>query len=148
MKLLFLLPFFGIAMLTDSSNPVTNISAASKSVDLSIMDSAKGLLIGSQAEPVSQRMAVAVFKSQQYCRAELKDFEFDAHFIIQSATVYFTGTNFSAAAKGTITSSSLKPISNFMQKCAPGTIVMFDDVKVIGPDKQARTIPGITITLF
>ena len=40
------------------------------------------------------RMPSVEFKSQQYCRAELENFDFDLRFNIVSATVYFSGANF------------------------------------------------------
>lgn len=67
-----------------------------------------------QEKPGQGRIASIVFKNQDYCRAELKDFEFDAHFSIVSATVYFSGANFKTLEKGFITSNSLKPIKNLM----------------------------------
>lgn len=94
------------------------------------------------------RMRAVVFKNQEYCRAELKDFEFDIRFIIVSATVYFSGANFSGVEKGLITSSSLKPVKKLMERCLPGSIVTFDDVKVKGPDNRVRTIDGVTYRLF
>jgi hypothetical protein len=100
-----------------------------------------------QQEPGNMKMLAVEFKTREWCRAELKDFEYDVHFSIVSASVYFTGTNFSNTEKGFITSNSLKPISAFMARCAPGSIVVFDDVKVKGPDNQIRTIQGKTILL-
>lgn len=104
--------------------------------------------INFQDESGYGRMSAVVFKNQDYCRAELKDFEFDAKFIVVSATVYFSGTNFKTVQKASITSNSLKPIKNFMDRCSPGSIVVFDDVKVKGPDNETRTIPGISLTLY
>ena len=94
------------------------------------------------------KMSAVKFKSQEYCRVELKDFEFDAHFSITGATVYFSGANFPTVQKATITSASLKPISALMARCTAGTIVVFDDVKVVGPDKEVRTIQGISLLLY
>ena len=101
-----------------------------------------------QQEPGVGRMRSIVFKNQEYCRAEAPDFEFEVGFKVVSATVYFTGANFKTVEKGTITSNSLKPVKPLMERCIPGTIVIFDDVKVIGPDKEVRTIPGITLQLY
>ncbi len=103
-----------------------------------------------QPDPVLSegKLSSAVFKSQDYCRAELKDFEFDAQFSILSATVYFTGANFKNVETGSINSSSLKPIKNLMSRCQPGTIVIFDNIKVKGPDNIIRTIGGVTYRLF
>ena len=104
--------------------------------------------IGNQADEGSSKMPAVVFRKQEFCRAELKDFEFNAQFKVVNATVYFMGTNFKSPEKVVITSNSLKPLTAQMQRCAPGTIVIFDDVKVVGPDKEVRPIQGTTITLF
>jgi len=94
------------------------------------------------------KMACIAFKAQDYCRAELEDFDFDAHFIVVSATVYFSGANFKDVEKGFITSNSLKSIKPLMNRCLPGTRVVFDDIKVKGPDNSIRTIQGINLLLF
>ena len=108
----------------------------------------KGLNIGTQNEPGSSKMSVKEFKSQDFCYTELKDFEFDVHFNVVSATIYFSGTNFRYPEQGTINGSSLKTVRSLMDRCAPGSIVIFDAVKVMGPDKQLRTIQGLTIMLY
>src|SRR6478735_6973059 len=72
----------------------------------------EGLKINQQDEKGQARMRSIVFKNQQYCRAELEDFEFDFHYTVISATVYFTGKNFSTVEKATITSNSLKPLKS------------------------------------
>lgn len=93
-------------------------------------------------------MLSVVFKSQEYCRVELPDFEFDVQFKVVSATVYFSGQNFRNVEKGIITGSSLKSVKALMDRCAPGSRVVFDDVKVIGPDKMIRVIPGLSLLLY
>jgi hypothetical protein len=94
------------------------------------------------------KMSAATFKNQEYCRAELKDFDFDAHFDVISAKVYFSGANFRGTEFGSITGNSLKNIHDLKARCIPGSIVTFDEVKVMGPDKKLRTIPGATYILF
>ncbi|RYG52475.1 MAG: hypothetical protein EOO01_06490 [Chitinophagaceae bacterium] len=96
----------------------------------------------------SGRMSSIVFKMQDYCRAELKDFEFDVRFEVISATAYFTGDGFPQMKRGFITSSSLKPIKELMSKSRPGTIVTFDEIKVKGPDGMVRTLPGVSYLLY
>ncbi len=92
-------------------------------------------------------MLAVVFKAQDFGRTELKGFEWEVEFNIVSATVYFSGTNFKNVEKGIITSKSLKPIRKYMDRCAPGSMVVFDNVKVIGPDKRVRSIPGLCLML-
>ena len=87
-------------------------------------------------------LSAVVFKNQEYCRAEVPDFDFDAHFIILSATVYFSGANFDRVEKGTIKNASLRPLNNLMKRCIPGSIVTFDNVTVKGPDNEIRSIAG------
>ncbi len=93
-------------------------------------------------------MRSIVFKSQDYCRVELKDFDFDVKFSVVSATVYFTGANFKGIEKGFITSNSLRPVRSLMDRCQPGSIVIFDDVKVKGPGDEIRPIDGVTYKLY
>ncbi|MBK8521063.1 MAG: GldM family protein [Ferruginibacter sp.] len=94
-----------------------------------------------------EQMPAVIFRSQDVCRAELKDFEFDIQYHVVSATIYFSGTNFRNVETGYITSNSLKSIRSLMARCAPGTMVVFDRVKVIGPDKEVRTIQGTSYLL-
>lgn len=102
---------------------------------------------GTQPGNEHEQMLAVTFRSQEVCRAELKDFVFDIQYNIVSATVYFSGTNFRGVEAGYITSSSLKPIRTLMARCAPGTMVIFDNVKVIGPDNERRTIQGTSYML-
>lgn len=99
--------------------------------------------------PGGTRMTAGNFKNQSFCRADLENFDFDAKFEVLSATVYFTGTNFAGnVASGTITSNSLAPLSGYMSRCAPGSSVIFDNVKVKGPDGRIRTIQGVGVSLY
>jgi len=144
--LFFSLMAVGILPLNNSftnfaKNTVANANATSAYHAGKILD------IGSQAEPGQEKMLAVVFKAQEYCRAELKDFDFDASFKVTGATVYFSGANFKSPEKGLINSNSLKPISKLMERCGPGTIVVFDNVTVVGPDKQKRSIAGVTYLL-
>lgn len=94
------------------------------------------------------KMLCIKFKAQEYCRAEVPDFDFDARFTVLSATAYFSGANFEKVEKGFIKSASLKPIKNLMDRCLPGTRVLFDDIKVKGPDGLVRTIQGVSWLLY
>jgi len=94
------------------------------------------------------RMQSVVFKNQQFCRADLENFEFDARFSVVSATVYFSGANFSSVQTATISGGSLAGLSAQLARCIPGTSITFDNVKVQGPDGTVRTIPGPGFILF
>jgi hypothetical protein len=93
------------------------------------------------------RMPSVEFKSQQFCRAELENFDFDLKFNVTSATVYFSGANFPNVATATLQGNNLAPLSSFMSRCGPGSVITFDNVKVQGPDGP-RTIEGKSIALY
>ena len=93
------------------------------------------------------RMPSVEFKNQQFCRAELENFDFDLKFNVVSATVYFSGANFPNVVTSAISGNSLAAIASFMQRCGPGSVVTFDNVKVQGPD-GVRGIDGKSIALY
>ena len=93
------------------------------------------------------RMPSVTFKSQQYCRADLENFDFDLKFTIVSATVYFSGAGFPNVAQSSIAGNSLAPLSAFISRCGPGSVVTFDNIKVQGPD-GVRSIDGKSIALY
>ena len=76
------------------------------------------------------RMPSVTFKSQQYCRADLENFDFDLKFTIVSATVYFSGAGFPNVAQSSIAVNSLAPLSAFISRCGPGSVFTFDNIKV------------------
>jgi hypothetical protein len=147
MKTLLMIPVLSLSFmnhekplrLTTAKHDVTSI--ASKEISFSNSSN-------NQPEPSGGNMSYIIFKNQEYCRVELKDFEFDAPFNVVSATVLFSGTNFKYVETGYIKSNSLLPLKDLMKRCAPGTIVVFDEVKVKGPDNQVRPIAGATFRLF
>ncbi len=98
--------------------------------------------------PGGTRMTSGSFKSQQYCRAELENFDFAANFSVVSATVYFSGANFANVQTQTLNGNNLSPLSALIQRAGPGTSVTFDNVKVQGPDGKQRTIQGVGIVLY
>jgi gliding motility-associated protein GldM len=96
------------------------------------------------------KMASNVFKAQDFIRAQLDNFDFDVKFTVVSATVYFGGAGFQTGGgvqTGTVSNGSLGGIKDKMNLCKPGSIVSFDDIKVVGPDGRTRTIPPITFVL-
>jgi len=88
------------------------------------------------------RIQSVVFKNQNFARADLENFDFDAHFNIVSATIYFSGANFSNVQSAEIHGGSLEGVKSQLQKCIPGTSVTFDNVKVQGPDGVIRSVTG------
>ncbi len=98
--------------------------------------------------PGGTRMTSQSFKNQQYCRAELENFDFAASFNIVSATVYFSGANFANVQTMQLNGNNLGPLQSMMQRVGPGTSVTFDQVKVQGPDGKQRSIQGVGIVLY
>ena len=98
--------------------------------------------------PGGTRMTSGSFKAQQYCRAELENFDFAANFSVVSATVYFSGANFANVQTAELKGNNLAPIASLMQRAMPGTSVTFDNVKVQGPDGRQRDIQGVGIVLY
>ncbi|HXR84581.1 MAG TPA: gliding motility protein GldM [Hanamia sp.] len=94
------------------------------------------------------RVQSVMFKNQSFARADLEGFEFDAHFNIVSATMYFTGANFPNPQSAEIHGGSLDAVKGMLQKSIPGTSVTFDNVKVQGPDGVVRSIPGPGFILY
>jgi hypothetical protein len=93
------------------------------------------------------RMPSVEFKNQQFCRAELENFDFDLKYNIASATVYFSGANFPNVVTASLTGNSLGALGTFMQRCGPGSVISFDNIKVTGPD-GTRSIDGKSIALY
>ncbi|MDB5198131.1 MAG: gliding motility protein GldM, partial [Chitinophagaceae bacterium] len=94
------------------------------------------------------RIQSVVFKNQQFCRADLENFDFDARFSVISATVYFSGANFPNVTPAAIHGGNLNDLAAQMAKCIPGTSVTFDNVKVKGPDGSERVIQGPGFILY
>jgi len=93
------------------------------------------------------RMPAVEFKNQQYCRAELENFDFDLKYSVVSSTVYFSGANFPNVATASISSNNLSGLDAYIRRCGPGSVVTFDNIKVSGPD-GTRTIDGKSIALY
>lgn len=93
------------------------------------------------------RMPAVEFKNQQYCRAELENFDFDLKFSVVSSTVYFSGANFPNVTPTSISSNNLSGLDPFIRRCGPGSVVTFDNIKVSGPD-GTRSIEGKSIALY
>lgn len=96
--------------------------------------------------PGGTRMPSVTFKNQQFCRADLENFDFDVRYSVVSATVYFSGAGFPNVVTASINSNNLSGLSSYIQRCQPGSAITFDNVKVSGPD-GGRTIQGIGIIL-
>ncbi len=93
------------------------------------------------------RVPAVEFKNQQFCRADLENFDFDLKFNIVSSTVYFSGANFPNVTPYSLNGNNLSGMSALMQRAGPGTSITFTAIKVAGPDGQ-RTIDERGITLY
>jgi gliding motility-associated protein GldM len=93
------------------------------------------------------RVPAVEFKGQQYCRADLENFDFDLKYNITGATVYFSGANFPNVATATISSNSLEPIRALISRCGPGSSITFTSIRVSGPD-GSRVIDEKSISLY
>jgi gliding motility-associated protein GldM len=94
------------------------------------------------------RMQAAIFRVQQYVSAVLENFDFDAHFSVTGATIYFNNPGDRNVKQVSISSGSLAPAKAYMDALVPGSTVTFDNIRVVGPDGQTRTIqnpPGFSL---
>ncbi len=94
------------------------------------------------------KMQAVVFRGQQFVRADLENFDFEARFSVTGATVYFTNPGDRNVKQVSLSSGSLAPAAEYMKTLAPGSTVIFDNIRVVGPDGQPRTIqnpPGFSL---
>ncbi|MFS8083354.1 MAG: gliding motility protein GldM [Ginsengibacter sp.] len=103
------------------------------------------LMVGSSK---GGRIQSVMFKNQNFARAELEGFDFEYHYSIVSATVYFSGANFPTTQQASISGGSLAGIQAQLSKCIPGTSVTFDNVRVQGPGGPIKSIPGPGFILY
>jgi gliding motility-associated protein GldM len=93
------------------------------------------------------RVPAVEFKSQQTCRADLENFDFELRYAVVGATVYFSGANFPNVVPATISSNSLEPIKALISRCGPGSSITFTNIRVSGPD-GTRIIDEKSISLY
>jgi gliding motility-associated protein GldM len=86
------------------------------------------------------RMQSVVFKSQQYIRADLENFDFDARFTVLGGVAYFYGAGFTRPEQANFSSNSLESMRALINRCQPGSSVIFENIKVQGPDGTVRII--------
>jgi gliding motility-associated protein GldM len=94
------------------------------------------------------RMQALIFRNQQFVRADLENFDFQANFSVTGATVYFNVPGDRNVKTVTLSSGNLSAAKAYMDQLAPGSTVTFDNIKVVGPDGQPRTIqnpPGFSL---
>lgn len=94
------------------------------------------------------KMQAVVFRSQQYVRADLENFDFEAKFQVTGGTIYFMNPGDRGVKQANLTSGSLSSADAYMKTLVPGSTVIFDNIRVVGPDGQPRTIqnpPGFSL---
>ena len=99
------------------------------------------------------RIPANVFKSQKAIYADLENFVFEGvEFEVVGYTFYATDSlafkEFPAVRVVNNAGGSFEPIKELIAKCSPGTIVVFDEIKVVGSDKITRKIPTIAFNLY
>ena len=134
---------------------VSAIGAASITVTADGKPSTFGFRIKRIPDPIIKvgpssggRMQAVVFRSQQFVRADLENFDFEAKFSVTGGTVYFMNPGDRNVKQISLTSGNLGAASEYMKTLAPGSTVIFDNIRVVGPDGQPRTIqnpPGFSL---
>jgi gliding motility-associated protein GldM len=89
--------------------------------------------------PGPGKMQSVIFKAQQFIRADLENFDFDARFTVLGGTAYFSGIG-PRPEQATFTGNSLESMRALINRCQPGSSIIFENVKVQGPDGTVRTI--------
>ncbi|MEI6184494.1 MAG: gliding motility protein GldM [Bacteroidota bacterium] len=89
-------------------------------------------------------------KAQQGVRAELKDFVFEGvEFNVVSFTLIANGGSFTnlqfAPNVGAAFNADCKRI---LDKCSPGTSLIIDEIKAVGPGGDTRKLPPIVFNLY
>ena len=94
------------------------------------------------------RMQAVIFRSQQFVRADLENFDFEAKFSVTGGTIYFSNPGDRSVKQVSLSSGSLGAADAYMKALVPGSTVIFDNIRVVGPDGQPRTIqnpPGFAL---
>ncbi len=93
-------------------------------------------------------MQAVVFRGQQFVRAELENFDFQATYQVTGATIYINIPGERSFRKAVLSSGNLGPAADHLKALVPGSSVIFDNITVVGPDGQKRTIqnpPGFSL---
>lgn len=94
------------------------------------------------------RLQAVIFRSQQFVRADLENFDFEAKFQVTGATIYFNNPGDRNVKSVTLTSGNMSAANEYLKQLVPGSTVTFDNIRVVGPDGQQRTIqnpPGFSL---
>ncbi len=96
------------------------------------------------------RIAANVFKAQKGIRAELENFVFEGvTFTVTGYTFYATGKGFpDAGVRPGIRSNTFDAVQDLINRCGPGTTVVLDEIKAVGPGGNTRTLPTMAFNLY
>ncbi|HMO33495.1 MAG TPA: gliding motility protein GldM [Lacibacter sp.] len=97
------------------------------------------------------RMPANVFKAQQGIRADLKDFVFEGvTFTVTGYTFYATGAGFQEApgVRAGIRGNTFAPVEDLLNRCRPGTTIVLDEIKAVGPGGNTRNLPTMAFNLY
>ena len=96
------------------------------------------------------RMQSNVFKAQRGIRAELENFVFEGvTFTVTGYTFYATGAGFpDPGVKPGIRGNTFDQVQDLIQRCRPGTTVVIDEIKAVGPGGNTRTLPTMAFNLY
>jgi len=99
------------------------------------------------------RIPSSYFKAQKELYADLENFLFEGvEFNIVGYTFYATdSTAFKDATAVRMVSNvggSFEPIKDLIDKCTPGTTIVFDQITAQGPDKMYRKLSTIAFNLY
>ncbi|GAA4301154.1 gliding motility protein GldM [Compostibacter hankyongensis] len=130
-------------------NVSANIGGATKNMG------AMTFRVGRLPDPVPEvggsnggQMSAAAFRVQKGVAATLKDFYFDAKFVVTSFRMGFSGTGFPDYLEKVSGSAYFtSDMQQLMSRCRPGTRVYIDDIRAKGPDGLTRKLPSINFRL-
>ncbi len=78
----------------------------------------------------------------------LKDFDFEARFNVLSYDFYLTSGGELLPARGNPGPMYSTAVTNLIDRAKPNDMMVFDNVKVRGPDGKTRKIPGMSFQIF
>lgn len=78
----------------------------------------------------------------------LKDFDFEARFNVISYDFYLTSGGELLPARGNSGPLFSGAVTNLIDRAKPNDLMVFDNIKVQGPDGKTRKIPSMTFQIF
>jgi S-adenosylmethionine:tRNA-ribosyltransferase-isomerase (queuine synthetase) len=78
----------------------------------------------------------------------LKNFDFEARFNVISYDFYLTSGGELLPARDNAGPMYSGAVSNLLDRAKPNDLIVFDNIKVQGPDGKTRKIPGMSFQIF